>query len=113
MSGQAASGALHEWRAFRLPEASHGHQHAAHHDGAADVVGELQPHEAEAILVEMEHEEARDVRDLLAYPPESAAGIMTPDFVAVAPYLTVDEALEQLGRVAEEAETIYYVYVTD
>jgi magnesium transporter len=82
-------------------------------DDAADVVGELQPEEAEALLVEMEHEEAQDVRGLLAYPPESAAGIMTPDFVAVAPYLTVDEALEQLGRVAEEAETIYYVYVTD
>src|SRR5829696_4814727 len=82
-------------------------------DDAADVMGELRPHEAEAILDEMEHEEAYDVRQLLNYPPESAAGIMTPDFVAVAPYLTADEALAQLGRVAEEAETIYYVYVTD
>src|SRR3954471_9093826 len=82
-------------------------------DDAADVMGELHPREAEAILHEMEHEEAYDVRQLLTYPPESAAGIMTPDFVAVAPYLTVDEALDQLGRVAEEAETIYYVYVTD
>src|SRR5689334_2439622 len=68
-------------------------------DDAADVVGELHPSEAEAILHEMEHEEAYDVRQLLTYPPESAAGIMTPDFVAVAPYLTADEALAQLGRV--------------
>jgi magnesium transporter len=82
-------------------------------DDAADVMGELHPSEAEAILHEMEREEAYDVRQLLNYPPESAAGIMTPDFVAVAPYLTADEALAQLGRVAEEAETIYYVYVTD
>lgn len=82
-------------------------------DDAADVMGELHPHEAEAILDEMEHEEAEDVRELLTYPPESAAGIMTPDFVSVAPFLTADEALEQLGRVAEEAETIYYVYVTE
>jgi magnesium transporter len=82
-------------------------------DDAADVMGELRPHEAEAILTEMEDEEAEDVRDLLTYRPESAAGIMTPDFVSVAPYLTADEALAQLGRVAEEAETIYYVYVTD
>ncbi|MFN8633140.1 MAG: magnesium transporter [Chloroflexota bacterium] len=81
-------------------------------DDAADVVGELPPDDAEAILSEMEHEEASDVRELLAYPPESAAGIMTTDFVAISPYLTVGEALEQLGRVAEEAETIYYVYVT-
>ncbi|MGE3911777.1 MAG: magnesium transporter, partial [Chloroflexota bacterium] len=56
---------------------------------------------------------ADDVRQLLAYPPDSAAGLMTPDFVAIAPYLAVDEALAQLGRVAEEAETVYYVYVTD
>jgi len=81
-------------------------------DDAADVMGELHPRDAEAIFHEMEHEEAQDVRDLLTYPPESAAGIMTTDFVAVAPYLTADEALAQLGRVAEEAETIYYVYVT-
>jgi magnesium transporter len=82
-------------------------------DDAADVMGELDPSQAEAILREMEQEEAQDVRELLNYPPESAAGIMTPDFVSVAPYLTADEALAQLGRVAEEAETIYYVYVTD
>lgn len=82
-------------------------------DDAADVVGELHPRDAEAILHEMEQEEAQDVRDLLTYEAESAAGIMTPDFVAVAPYMTADEALEQLGRVAEEAETIYYVYVIE
>src|SRR3954470_8553408 len=82
-------------------------------DDAADVVGELEDADAEAILREMEPEEAQDVRELLAYPPESAAGIMTPDFVAISAYLTVDEALQQLGRVAEEAETIYYVYVTE
>ncbi len=82
-------------------------------DDAADVVGELRPEEAEAILVEMEQEEASDVRQLLSYPPESAAGIMTPEYVAVAPHLTVGEALAALGKLAEEAETIYYVYVTD
>ena len=82
-------------------------------DDAADVVGELEALEAEAILDQMEPAEADELRELLAYPPESAAGIMTPDFVAISPYLTVDEALAQLGRVAEEAETIYYVYVTE
>ncbi|MCC6175533.1 MAG: magnesium transporter [Chloroflexi bacterium] len=82
-------------------------------DDAADVVAEFAPHEAEAILVEMDHEEAQDVRDLLSYPPESAAGIMTTEYVAVAPYLTCAEAIAELGRVAEEAETVYYVYVTD
>jgi magnesium transporter len=82
-------------------------------DDAADVVGELEANEAEAILDEMEPADASELRGLLAYPPASAAGIMTPEFVAVSPFLTVDEALAQLGRVAEEAETIYYVYVTE
>ena len=82
-------------------------------DDAADVVDEFRPQEAEAILEEMEHEEARDVRDLLSYPPESAAGLMTLDFVALNPDLTADEALAQLRRVAEEAEQVYYVYVTE
>ncbi len=82
-------------------------------DDAADVVEELHPQTAEAILVEMEGDEASDVRDLLSYPPESAAGIMTPDFVALSPSLTADEALARLRQVAEEAETVYYAYVTD
>ena len=82
-------------------------------DDAADVVDELVPDEAEAILIEMEQEEAQDVRSLLSYPPESAAGIMTPEYVALSPDLTADQALIALRRVAEEAETIYYVYVTE
>jgi magnesium transporter len=82
-------------------------------DDAADVVDEFPDQDAEAILDEMEQEEARDVRDLLSYPPESAAGIMTPDYVALPPDLTADEALAKLRRVAEEAETVYYVYVTE
>jgi magnesium transporter len=82
-------------------------------DDAADVAGELHPAEAEAILVEMEQEEAQDVRELLNYPPESAAGIMTPEFVALAPDLTADEALAALRRLAEEVEQIYYAYVTE
>lgn len=82
-------------------------------DDAADVVEELVPQEAEAILVEMDQEEAADVRELLSYPSESAAGIMTPEFVALSPDLTANEALALLRRVAEEAETIYYVYVTE
>jgi magnesium transporter len=82
-------------------------------DDAADVVGELGSAEASAILTEMQAAEAADLRDLLAYPAESAGGMMTPQFVAVRPDLTAAEALAELGRLAEEAETVYYVYVTE
>jgi magnesium transporter len=69
--------------------------------------------EAEQILVEMEPAEAAELRELLTYPPDSAAGLMTPAFVAVVPDLRADEAIAALRRVAEEAETLYYVYVID
>ncbi len=82
-------------------------------DNATDIAGELEPEEAEAILVEMQPAEADDIRDLLSYPPDTAGGRMTPEFVAISPNLTVDEALVALRKVASEAETIYYVYVVD
>src|SRR5918912_1271138 len=82
-------------------------------EALAELIAELEPEYAEAILVEMQPDEAGDVRELLTYPPETAGGIMTPEYVAVAPDLTADQALVALRRVAEEAETIYYIYVTD
>lgn len=82
-------------------------------DDAADVVGELEQPEAESLLVEMEPAEAEDVRELLAYPPDTAGGRMTPEFIAVGPHLTADEAIQTVRTFAEEAETVYHVYVTD
>ena len=82
-------------------------------DDATDVIEELPEGEAEQILVEMEPEEAAEIRELMAYPPDSAGGLMTPAFVAVAPDLRADEAIAALRRVAEEAETVNYVYVID
>jgi magnesium transporter len=82
-------------------------------DDATDVVGELKPADAQAILVEMEAPEAEEIRELLAYPPESAAGLMTREVVTISPDLTAEQALAAIRRVAAEAETIYYVYVTD
>ena len=82
-------------------------------DDATDVVEELPKREAELILVHMEPAEAADIRELLAFPADSAGGIMTPAFVAVAPNLRADEAIAALRRVAAEAETVYYAHVID
>jgi magnesium transporter len=82
-------------------------------DDAADVIEELPDAEAEQILIAMEPAEAAEIRELMAYPPDSAGGIMTPAFVAVAPDLRADQAVASLRQVAEEAETLFYVYVID
>ncbi|MFN8663488.1 MAG: magnesium transporter [Thermomicrobiales bacterium] len=82
-------------------------------DDATDVVDELPDAEAEGILVAMRPDDAEEIRELLAYPPDSAGGMMTPAFVAIAPDLRADQAITALRRVAAEAETLYYVYVVD
>jgi magnesium transporter len=82
-------------------------------DDAADIVEALPKAEAERILIEMEPAEAAELRGLLEYPPDSAAGIMTPAFIAVAPDVRVDYVIAGLRRVAGEAMPLSYVYVVD
>jgi len=82
-------------------------------DEAADLLGELPEERARELLDLMEDEEAQEVEELLTYPEESAGGIMTTEFVSLRPEMTVDDTIELLRRTAPEAETIYYLYVTD
>ncbi len=82
-------------------------------DEAADLLAEL-PDERSAELLElMEDDEAEDIRKLLAYPEDSAGGIMTTEYVTIPPDLTAEQAIAHLRATAHEAETIFYVYVTD
>ncbi len=82
-------------------------------DAAADLLAELPEERSEDLLELMDREDADDVRKLLAYPVESAGGLMTPGFIAVSIDLTAEQAIAHLRANAEEAETIFYVYVTD
>lgn len=82
-------------------------------DDATDVIAMYPVDEATVILTEMEPVAAAGVRELLAYPPDTAGGRMTPAFVAVSPDLRADQAVAALRQISQEAETINYVYVTD
>jgi magnesium transporter len=82
-------------------------------DDAVDVL-ELMPASVhDAIVGEMEPEEAEEVRQLEQYPPDTAGGIMTPEVTALAEGLTVGQAIEELRRLSEELEQMFYVYVVD
>jgi magnesium transporter len=82
-------------------------------DEAADVAGEIEPEDVDRILIEMEPVEAAELRDLLSYPPDTAGGRMTPAYVSIAPDIRADQAVVALRQLAEEAETLSYVYVTE
>ena len=82
-------------------------------DDAADLVADLDQDTRDEILAHMEKDEAEEVQELLAYPEDSAGGIMTTEFVAVEETLTAAGAIDRLRELEPDAETIYYVYVTD
>jgi len=84
-------------------------------DEAADLLADLPDQTSRRLLELMEEEDAADVRHLLAYPEDSAGGIMTTEFATVPEGLTAGQALDYLrhSEAAQEDEALYYVYVTD
>jgi len=82
-------------------------------DNAADVLADLPQEKAQELLNLMEKEDAHELRQLLAYPEDSAGGIMTTDYMAVSATVTAKEAIEKIRKEEPEAETIYYLYVVD
>jgi CBS domain-containing protein len=82
-------------------------------DDAADLVADLDQDVRDQILGHMERTEAEEVQELLAYPEDTAGGIMTTAYIAVGAHLTAAGAIDLLRELEPDAETIYYVYVTD
>ena len=50
---------------------------------------------------------------LLSYPEDTAGGIMTTDVATIRPGLTAAKAIEAIRAAELDAESIFYVYVTD
>lgn len=82
-------------------------------DEATDLLAELPDEKRQGLLKLMDKEEAEEVRELLRYDEDTAGGLMTTEYVSVFPNMTAAQAIEHLRKVGEDAELIYYVYVTD
>jgi magnesium transporter len=82
-------------------------------DEAADVLADLSADRREDILDEMEPDEAEDVKELLVYDEATAGGLMTTEFIPIQKEMTAQQVIDRLREVSPEAETVYYVYVTD
>ncbi|MEW6524213.1 MAG: magnesium transporter [Bacillota bacterium] len=83
-------------------------------DEASDLLSQLEPSYSRRLLGLLPPEDAKTLSSLLLYPPDSAGGIMTTEFVSLTADQTVDEAIAKLREsAAGDVETIYYVYVTN
>ncbi|WP_031513072.1 magnesium transporter [Desulfofalx alkaliphila] len=82
-------------------------------DEAADFLGKLDDSTVKDFLGKMDKEEAQEVKELLAYPEETAGAIMTTEYVVTSVSEKVDSVMQRLRREGPNAETIYYLYVID
>lgn len=83
-------------------------------DDAADVMGELPESKAEEVIQMLEdNEQASDIRDLLNYEEGTAGAMMAKELVKVQAEWTVNRAIREIRRQAEELEQVYTVYVVD
>jgi magnesium transporter len=82
-------------------------------DDAADLVADLSDETRQELLALMERAEAEELGELLAFPEDTAGGMMTTEFVAVPAELSAAATIDRLRELEPDAETIYYVYVVD
>ena len=78
---------------------------------AADLLSELGEERSDAILEEMGERERHDVEELLEYEADSAAGLMTTEFVAVQETATVLEARAVLERFEGDRDALTDVFL--
>ena len=80
-------------------------------DDAADLLASISDEKKEEILQLMDPEESRELRELLRYPENTAGGIMTTEYASVKGNITTKEVMDELRRIADDVETLYYIYV--
>lgn len=82
-------------------------------DDAVDILQEMEKQQSQRILEEMPFDQdTRALHHLMLEAPDTAAGLMSTDFLTIAAEKTVDAALSMI-RQAEEKDFIYYCYLTD
>jgi magnesium transporter len=82
-------------------------------DAAADLLADLPKETSEELLEEMPNQEANDVRELLAFDPSTAGGMMNTEFAFVSESITRDEVLEWLRKQEFNLEHLDTIVILD
>ena len=82
-------------------------------DDAADLVEEMPATVVRRILEQADPEMRSSINQILRYPENSAGSIMTTEYVALRPNMTVEESILRIRRQGVDQETIYTCYVID
>ena len=81
-------------------------------DDVADLLEALPEDMANEIRLLMEKEDREEVDELLQYHPETAGGLMSPDFMALDGELSAGDTIKKIQELSEEMEMAFYLYIT-
>ena len=82
-------------------------------DDAADLIADLDQDRRLSVLEALPQPDQAKVRALLSYNPETAGGLMSPEFLALPDQTIVSEALEEIRRSPVAPEALGVIYTTD
>ena len=82
-------------------------------DCRANIFRKLPPGARERLAARLDPPMREALEKLLAYPPHSAGGIMTTEFVSVPADWTVAQVLKLVREVGADKESIYAIYIVD
>jgi CBS domain-containing protein len=80
-------------------------------DDVADLIADLDQERRLPLLEALPAKQRTKVRTLLSYNPETAGGLMSPDFLALPATTPVEDALEAVRRADAAPEALATVYV--
>jgi magnesium transporter len=84
-----------------------------HPDRRADIFRELPETIRQPLKARLPQSIRETLDQLLSYPPQSAGGLMTTDFVSVPADWTVEQTLKHIHEVGRSKETVYAVCLLD
>jgi hypothetical protein len=82
-------------------------------DAAADLLGDLSKETSDELLEEMPNQEANDVRELLAFDPSTAGGIMNTEFAFLSETATREDVLQWLRNQEFNLEQLDTIVLLD
>jgi magnesium transporter len=82
-------------------------------DEAADLLAEADERVVEDVLSSMDAEAAEELRELIAYDPESAGGIMATEMITVEQGKRIGDVVKEIKKLGDEAEEELGIFVVD
>jgi len=82
-------------------------------DDAVDVLDDVEEGHRDVLLSNLAPEEAMELRTLLSFDPDTAAGVMNTEIIIISQDESVDDAIHHIRLELEDKDMPYYVYAVD